>query len=64
MKSFSDLATHAEKFGSKIYAIEPGSNQTLIDMIATDRHGLGTWELIEFERGGDAGAGRQKRSEK
>jgi glycine betaine/proline transport system substrate-binding protein len=45
--SFGDLDAHGEKFGRKIYAIEPGSNQSLLDMVAADRHGLGDWEIVE-----------------
>lgn len=47
VKSFDDLAAHADQFGSKIYAIEPGSNQALLNMVAADRHGLGKWEIVE-----------------
>ncbi len=47
VKSFGDLAAHADKFGSKIYGIEAGSNQPLLDMVAADRHGLGKWEVVE-----------------
>ncbi len=47
VKSFDDLGAHADQFGSKIYAIEPGSNQPLLDMVAADRHGLGKWEIVE-----------------
>ena len=46
--SFADLAAHADKFGSKIYGIEPGTNQPLLDMVAAKRHGLGGWQIIEF----------------
>jgi glycine betaine/proline transport system substrate-binding protein len=45
--SFADLATHADKFDRKIYAIEPGSNQPLLDMVAAGRHGLGDWTIVE-----------------
>nr|WP_306280224.1 choline ABC transporter substrate-binding protein [Mesorhizobium sp. Mes31] len=47
IKSFDDLAAHADKFGSKIYGIEAGSNKPLIDMVAANRHGLGNWQIIE-----------------
>ncbi len=50
--SFADLAAHADKFGGKIYAIEPGSNQPLLDMIAENRHGLGAWEIVESSEAG------------
>jgi glycine betaine/proline transport system substrate-binding protein len=52
VKSFADLAAHADKFGSSIYAIEPGSNQPLLDMVAADRHGLGGWEIVESSEAG------------
>ncbi len=41
VRSFDDLAAHAEEFDSSIHAIEPGSNEQLLQMIAADRHGLG-----------------------
>ncbi len=47
IKSFDDLAAHADKFGSKIYGIEAGSNKPLVDMVAANRHGLGNWQIIE-----------------
>lgn len=52
VKSFADLAAHAEKFDSKIYAIEPGTNQPLLDMVAENRHGLGDWEIVESSEAG------------
>jgi glycine betaine/proline transport system substrate-binding protein len=52
VKSFADLAAHTDKFGGKIYAIEPGSNQPLLDMIAENRHGLGAWEVVESSEAG------------
>lgn len=45
--TFADLAAHADKFDRKIYAIEPGSNQPLLDMVAEGRHGLGDWTIVE-----------------
>lgn len=50
--SFADLAAHADKFGGKIYAIEPGSNQPLLDMVAEGRHGLTGWEIVETSEAG------------
>jgi glycine betaine/proline transport system substrate-binding protein len=47
IKSFDDLASHADKFGRKIYGIEAGSNKPLLDMVAANRHGLGDWQIIE-----------------
>jgi glycine betaine/proline transport system substrate-binding protein len=52
VRSFGDLAAHADKFGAKIYAIEPGSNQPLLDMVAENRHGLGDWEIVESSEAG------------
>jgi len=47
IRSFDDLAAHADKFGRKIYGIEAGSNKPLLDMVAANRHGLGDWQIIE-----------------
>lgn len=44
---FKDLAAHGDRFEHTIYGIEPGSNQSLLDMIAADRHGLGDWKIVE-----------------
>jgi glycine betaine/proline transport system substrate-binding protein len=52
VKSFDDLAAHADKFDKKIYGIEPGSNQPLFDMVAAGRHGLGGWEIVESSEAG------------
>ena len=50
--SFDDLAAHGDQFGKKIYAIEPGSNQPLLDMVAANRHGLGDWTIVESSEAG------------
>jgi glycine betaine/proline transport system substrate-binding protein len=52
IKDFNDLVAHADQFEKKIYALEPGSNQVLLDMIAANRHGLGQWELVESSEAG------------
>lgn len=52
VKSFDDLAAHAEQFNKKIFTIEPGSNQMLLDMVAANRHGLGGWEIVESSEAG------------
>jgi glycine betaine/proline transport system substrate-binding protein len=52
VKSFADLAAHADKFDARIYGIEPGSNQVLLDMVAENRHGLGGWEIVESSEAG------------
>lgn len=50
--SFDDLAAHAEKFGSKIYGIEPGSNSYILDMVVDGRHGTTGWEVVESSEQG------------
>ncbi|GLS86273.1 glycine/betaine ABC transporter substrate-binding protein [Cypionkella aquatica] len=52
IKSFDDLAAHGDQFGKKIYAIEPGSNQPLLDMVAANAHGLGDWTIVESSEAG------------
>lgn len=52
VKDFSDLAAHADRFDRKIYAIEPGSNPQLLEMVAENRHGLGDWEIVETSEAG------------
>lgn len=52
VKSFGDLAAHGDAFGRSIYAIEPGSNQPLLDMVAANRHGLGDWTIVESSEAG------------
>ncbi len=47
VKSFDDLAKFADKFGKKIYGIEPGSNLPLLDMVAGGKYGLAGWEIVE-----------------
>lgn len=50
--NFDDLAAHGDQFGKKIYAIEPGSNQPLLDMVAANGHGLGDWTVVESSEAG------------
>lgn len=49
VKSFADLAAHADKFDSRIYGIEPGApaNQNIQKMLAANTYGLGAWKLVE-----------------
>ena len=46
---FAELDPNAERFGSKIYGIDPGTagNAIIQGMIEDDDFGLGDWELIE-----------------
>lgn len=54
VKSFADLAAHADKFGGKVYGIEPGNDGNLIiqSMIDNDEFGLKDWELVESSEQG------------
>ncbi|MGO4724133.1 MULTISPECIES: choline ABC transporter substrate-binding protein [unclassified Inquilinus] len=52
VRGFDDLARFADKFDRKIYGIEPGSNQPLLDMVAAGRHGLKGWEIVESSEQG------------
>lgn len=46
--SFADLAKYADKFGDRIYGIEPGApaNQNITKMIGDKAFGLGNWSLV------------------
>ncbi len=52
VKSFADLAKFGDKFDHKIYGIEPGSNQPLIDAVQKDAFGLGKWKVVESSEQG------------
>lgn len=52
VKSFDDLAAHADQFEKNIYGIEPGSNQPLLDMVAAGSHGLDGWNIVESSEAG------------
>ena len=54
VKDFADIAKHADKFGEKIYGIEPGNdgNRLILDMIEADAFGLGDFELVESSEAG------------
>ena len=51
---FASIATHKDALDGKIYGIEPGNdgNRLLLDMIATDKFGTGTMELVESSEQG------------
>lgn len=49
---FADLAAHAEKFDAKLYGIEPGSNELMLNVVAADDFGLGEWEVVESSEQG------------
>ena len=60
LKDFADIAKFGDQLDWTIYGIEPGNdgNRLILDMIASDKFGLGKFELKESSRAGDAGRRR------
>ena len=54
VRDFADIAGQADKFGGKIYGIEPGNdgNRLILDIIEADAFGLGDFELVESSEAG------------
>lgn len=54
VKDFADLNKFADKFGHKIYGIEPGNNgnRMILDMISANRFELSGWDLVESSEQG------------
>ena len=54
VKSFADIAKHADKFGKKIYGIEPGNdgNRLILDMVEKDAFGLKGFNVVESSEAG------------
>lgn len=52
VKDFSDLRKFADKFERKLYGIEPGSNQLMLDAVKDPALGLGDWEVVESSEQG------------
>ena len=54
VKDFADIAKHKDKFGGKIYGIEPGNdgNRLIQTMIDKDAFGLKGWNLVESSEQG------------
>ena len=46
---FGDIAAHKDELAGKIFGIEPGNdgNRLLLEMVAEDKFGLGTFEIVE-----------------
>ncbi len=64
---FAKIAEHKDALDGKIYGIEPGNdgNRLLIDMVAQNKFGLGTFEVVESsEQGMLAQVGRETRRDK
>lgn len=51
---FAAIAQHKDALEGKIYAIEPGNdgNRLLLEMVAMDQFGLGTFEIVESSEQG------------
>lgn len=51
---FSDIAEHKDALEGQIYGIEPGNdgNRLLLEMVAEDKFGLGTFEVVESSEQG------------
>ena len=66
LKTYADIAKFKDALDGKIYGIEAGSsaNATISEMIASDKFGLKDFELVEFERAGDAGPGGARRAQR
>ena len=54
LNSIEDLAGKGSELDGKIYGIEPGNdgNRLLLDMVADDKFGLGTFEIVESSEQG------------
>ncbi len=50
--SFADLAAHADEFDEKLYGIEPGSNDIMLDIVDKGEFGLGDWKVVESSEQG------------
>ncbi len=61
---FADLATHADRFDSQMYGIEPGSNDIMLGIVEANAFGLDGWKVVESsEQGMLAQVKRNARSE-
>lgn len=49
---FADLHKFADQFGRKMYGIEPGSNQAMLDAITEPALDLAGWEVVESSEQG------------
>ena len=66
IKSFEDIAKHADELDGKIYGIEPGNdgNRLILDMISGDQFGLKDFEVVESsEQGMLAQVARAKKAD-
>ena len=52
VRDFSDLHKFADQFDRKLYGIEPGSHQLMLDAIKDPALGLDGWEVVESSEQG------------
>ncbi len=52
VKDAADLARFADQFGHKMYGIEPGSNQLMIDVAKDPAFKIADWEIVESSEQG------------
>ena len=52
VKDIGDLHTFSDKFGDKMYGIEPGSNQLAMDIIKDPAFHLDGWKVVESSEQG------------
>lgn len=52
VKDFRDLQKFADRFERKLYGIEPGSNQLMLDAVNDPALGLKGWEVVESSEQG------------
>ncbi|MDQ7072054.1 MAG: choline ABC transporter substrate-binding protein [Rhodobacterales bacterium] len=54
IKTFADIAAHADALGGKIYGIEAGNdgNRIVMDLISADTFGMGAVEMVESSEQG------------
>ncbi len=48
----NDLHKYADKFKKKLYGLEPGSNNIILDAIAAGKYNLGGWKVVESSEQG------------
>lgn len=48
----ADLTKFADQFESKLFGIEPGSNQLMLDIVADPKFQLAGWEVVESSEAG------------
>ena len=52
VRDFSDLQKFADKFERKLYGIEPGSNQLMLDAVKDPALGIEGWDVVESSEQG------------